>query len=192
MEAGLADGGPDRCSLLGDSKDVLGPSTVVANSEEPQHLTPGKMSQRQGKDAYPTPTRELQPSLSPASLHSQGFERGKEDISQNKDDSSLSMSKSKSESKLYNGSEKDSSTSSKLTKKESLKVQKKNYREEKKRATKELLSTITDPSVIVMADWLKIRGTLKSWTKLWCVLKPGVLLIYKTQKKMVSGLEQSF
>ncbi|EDM16740.1 similar to oxysterol-binding protein-like protein 8 isoform a (predicted), isoform CRA_d [Rattus norvegicus] len=122
MEAGLADGGPDRCSLLGDSKDVLGPSTVVANSEEPQHLTPGKMSQRQGKDAYPTPTRELQPSLSPASLHSQGFERGKEDISQNKDDSSLSMSKSKSESKLYNGSEKDSSTSSKLTKKESLKV----------------------------------------------------------------------
>ncbi|KAG8513928.1 Oxysterol-binding protein-related protein 8 [Galemys pyrenaicus] len=118
---------------------------------------------------------ELSPSLP-------GFERGKEDISQNKDDSSLSMSKSKSESKLYNGSEKDSSASSKLTKKESLKVQKKNYREEKKRATKELLSTITDPSVIVMADWLKIRGTLKSWTKLWCVLKPGVLLIYKTQK----------
>uniref|UniRef100_A0A8C9VAI2 Oxysterol-binding protein n=1 Tax=Scleropages formosus TaxID=113540 RepID=A0A8C9VAI2_SCLFO len=88
-----------------------------------------------------------------------------------------------SESKLYNGSDKDVSVSgSKLTKKESLKVQKKNYREEKKRATKELLSTITDPSVIVMADWLKIRGTLKSWTKLWCVLKPGVLLIYKTHK----------
>ncbi|KFW69569.1 Oxysterol-binding protein-related protein 8, partial [Pygoscelis adeliae] len=88
-----------------------------------------------------------------------------------------------SESKLFNGSEKDVSlSSSKLTKKESLKVQKKNYREEKKRATKELLSTITDPSVIVMADWLKIRGTLKSWTKLWCVLKPGVLLVYKTPK----------
>ncbi|KAF0029515.1 hypothetical protein F2P81_018620 [Scophthalmus maximus] len=88
-----------------------------------------------------------------------------------------------SETKLYNGSDKDVSASGgKLTKKESLKVQKKNYREEKKRATKELLSTITDPSVIVMADWLKIRGTLKSWTKLWCVLKPGVLLIYKTHK----------
>uniref|UniRef100_A0A3Q1H6J7 Oxysterol-binding protein n=1 Tax=Anabas testudineus TaxID=64144 RepID=A0A3Q1H6J7_ANATE len=70
----------------------------------------------------------------------------------------------------------------KLKEKESMHVQKKNYREEKKRATKELLSTITDPSVIVMADWLKIRGTLKSWTKLWCVLKPGVLLIYKTHK----------
>lgn len=103
-----------------------------------------------------------------------------------------------SETKLYNGSDKDVSASGgKLTKKESLKVkdlklaplerssrvrndqvvkldsvlqipelmsvcprrlqvQKKNYREEKKRATKELLSTITDPSVIVMADWLKV------------------------------------
>ncbi|XP_058841623.1 oxysterol-binding protein-related protein 8-like isoform X6 [Acipenser ruthenus] len=119
---------------------------------------------------------ELSPVLS-------GFDRGKDDVLQPKEDSTLSMSKSKSESKLYNGSDKEvSSTESKLTKKESLKVQKKNYREEKKRATKELLSTITDPSVIVMADWLKIRGTLKSWTKLWCVLKPGVLLIYKTLK----------
>ncbi|XP_056101278.1 oxysterol-binding protein-related protein 8 isoform X5 [Rhinichthys klamathensis goyatoka] len=112
-----------------------------------------------------------------------GFERGKEEILPLKEDSSHSISKSKSETKLYNGSDKDVSASgNKLTKKESLKVQKKNYREEKKRATKELLSTITDPSVIVMADWLKIRGTLKSWTKLWCVLKPGVLLIYKTNK----------
>ncbi|KAF4010103.1 hypothetical protein G4228_001389 [Cervus hanglu yarkandensis] len=123
MEASLADGEPDRTLLLGDSKDVLGPSTVVANSDDTQHLTPGKMSQRQGKEAFPTPTKDLyQPSFSPASPHTPGFERGKEDISQNKDDSSLSMSKS------------------------------------------------------------KIRGTLKSWTKLWCVLKPGVLLIYKTQK----------
>ncbi|XP_067416012.1 oxysterol-binding protein-related protein 8 isoform X3 [Emydura macquarii macquarii] len=141
------------------------------------------MSQRQGKEAHLTPTKDLhQPTtLSPGTVHSHGFDRGKDDVLQSKEDSAHSMSKSKSESKLYNGSDKDiSSTSSKLTKKESLKVQKKNYREEKKRATKELLSTITDPSVIVMADWLKIRGTLKSWTKLWCVLKPGVLLIYKT------------
>ena len=35
-------------------------------------------------------------------------------------------------------------------------VQKKFYRKEKKRATKELLSTLKDPSVIVMADWLKV------------------------------------
>lgn len=46
---------------------------VVANSDEPQLLTPGKMSQRQGKEAYPTPTKDPhQPSLSPASPHSQG------------------------------------------------------------------------------------------------------------------------
>ncbi|XP_041444530.1 oxysterol-binding protein-related protein 8 isoform X4 [Xenopus laevis] len=154
------------------------------------------MSQRQGKDAYLSPTKDLvQATLSPGIIHSHGFDRGKDDVLQSKEDTSISMSKSKSESKLYNGSERDiASASSKLTKKESLKVQKKNYREEKKRAAKELLSTITDPSVIVMADWLKvqgapaslctilIRGTLKSWTKLWCVLKPGVLLIYKTHK----------
>ncbi|XP_072309385.1 oxysterol-binding protein-related protein 8 isoform X3 [Eucyclogobius newberryi] len=151
------------------------------------------MSQRQLKErekeaGLHTPVREQHLSspsaASPGSSHSQGFERVKEDLLPLplKEDAQ-SISKSKSETKLYNGSDKDVSASGgKLTKKESLKVQKKNYREEKKRATKELLSTITDPSVIVMADWLKIRGTLKSWTKLWCVLKPGVLLIYKTHK----------
>lgn len=41
--------------------------------------------------------------------------------------------------------------------------------------------------IILNTNWFcfvlfKIRGTLKSWTKLWCVLKPGVLLIYKTPK----------
>ncbi|XP_019398724.1 PREDICTED: oxysterol-binding protein-related protein 8 isoform X2 [Crocodylus porosus] len=184
METPLFDGESDRTSHLGEIRDSHGPSTVITNSDESHILTPGKMSQRQGKEVYLTPTKELlQPSLSPGTVHSHGFDKGKDDSSQSKEDSAHSMSKSKSESKLYNGSEKDiSSASSKLTKKESLKVQKKNYREEKKRATKELLSTITDPSVIVMADWLKIRGTLKSWTKLWCVLKPGVLLIYKTPK----------
>ncbi|XP_069756784.1 oxysterol-binding protein-related protein 5 isoform X2 [Narcine bancroftii] len=94
---------------------------------------------------------------------------------------STPISSSKSDSKLYNGCTKDcASPISKLTKKESLKVQKKNYREEKKRASKEMFSALKDPSVVVMEDWLKIRGTLKSWTKFWCVLKPGILLIYKT------------
>nr|XP_008542839.1 PREDICTED: oxysterol-binding protein-related protein 8-like [Equus przewalskii] len=66
-------------TLLGDSKDVLGPSTVVANSDESQLLTPGKMSQRQGKEAYPVPTRDsYQPSFSPASPHSQAVRRQKE------------------------------------------------------------------------------------------------------------------
>ncbi|XP_015719677.1 oxysterol-binding protein-related protein 5 isoform X6 [Coturnix japonica] len=87
------------------------------------------------------------------------------------------------EYKFCNGSDKDCvSPTAKFTKKETLKVQKKNYRQEKKRATKQLFSALKDPSVVITADWLKIRGTLKSWTKLWCVLKPGVLLIYKTPK----------
>ncbi|XP_078534468.1 oxysterol-binding protein-related protein 8 isoform X2 [Lissotriton helveticus] len=183
MEAAALDAEADRTSHHGEIKDSHSLAPLMQSSDDSHLVTPGKMSQRQGKEAYLTPTKDLvQATLSPGIIQSHGFDRGKDDVLQLKDDSTQSMSKSKSESKLYNGSDKDLSASSKLTKKESLKVQKKNYREEKKRATKELLSTITDPSVIVMADWLKIRGTLKSWTKLWCVLKPGVLLIYKTPK----------
>ncbi|XP_063783487.1 oxysterol-binding protein-related protein 8 isoform X2 [Pseudophryne corroboree] len=183
METVASELEPEKTSHHCDIKDHQGPHIVTNSDDSPvTHLA--KMSQRQGKDAYLSPTKDLvQATLSPGIIHSPGFDRGKDEVLQSKEDSSTSMSKSKSESKLYNGSEKDiAAASSKLTKKESLKVQKKNYREEKKRATKELLSTITDPSVIVMSDWLKIRGTLKSWTKLWCVLKPGVLLIYKTPK----------
>ncbi|XP_072495556.1 oxysterol-binding protein-related protein 5 isoform X3 [Notamacropus eugenii] len=85
--------------------------------------------------------------------------------------------------RICNGSDKESlSPTAKVTKKETLKVQKRNYRQEKKRATQQLFSALKDPSVVIMADWLKIRGTLKSWTKLWCILKPGVLLVYKTPK----------
>ncbi|KAG8522565.1 LOW QUALITY PROTEIN: Oxysterol-binding protein-related protein 5 [Galemys pyrenaicus] len=85
------------------------------------------------------------------------------------------------EYRLCDGADKDCvSPATKATKKEVLKAQKESYRQEKKRATEQLFSALTDPSVVIMADSLKIRGTLKSWTKLWCVLKPGVLLLYKT------------
>ncbi|XP_023324783.1 oxysterol-binding protein-related protein 8 [Eurytemora carolleeae] len=69
-----------------------------------------------------------------------------------------------------------------LDRKESYKAQRRIYRKEKKRVEKELLSTFKDESIIVLADWLKVRGSLKSWTKLWCVLKPGLLLLYRSQK----------
>ncbi|XP_039762579.1 oxysterol-binding protein-related protein 8 isoform X3 [Pararge aegeria] len=69
-----------------------------------------------------------------------------------------------------------------LSRKESYKAQRQHYRKEKKRAASALLHSIEDPSVVVLADWLKVRGSLKSWTKLWCVLKPGLLLLYKTPK----------
>uniref|UniRef100_A0A8C5AE55 Oxysterol-binding protein n=1 Tax=Gadus morhua TaxID=8049 RepID=A0A8C5AE55_GADMO len=101
--------------------------------------------------------------------------------------SSLTCSSSspspQSESRMFNGVEKECpSPTERLARKESLKVQKRNYRQEKKRAAKELFSALKDPRVVIMSDWLKIRGSLKSWTKLWCILKPGVLLIYKTPK----------
>ncbi|XP_054719783.1 oxysterol-binding protein-related protein 8-like [Uloborus diversus] len=76
----------------------------------------------------------------------------------------------------------DPSPAIKFDKRESYKAQRKNYRREKKRVAKELSTTLKDPSIIVLADWLKVRGTLKGWTKLWCVLKPGLLLLYKSPK----------
>ncbi|KAI2558199.1 oxysterol binding protein like 5, partial [Homo sapiens] len=65
------------------------------------------------------------------------------------------------EYRLCNGSDKECvSPTARVTKKETLKAQKENYRQEKKRATRQLLSALTDPSVVIMADSLKIRGTL--------------------------------
>ncbi|XP_069937663.1 oxysterol-binding protein-related protein 8, partial [Cherax quadricarinatus] len=74
------------------------------------------------------------------------------------------------------------SQASPLSRKESYKDQRRKYRREKKRVARELLSTLKDPAVVVLADWLKVRGSLKGWTKLWCVLKPGMLLLYKSAK----------
>ena len=74
-----------------------------------------------------------------------------------------------------------------LDRKESYKAQRRSYAKEKKRVERELLSTFKDQSIIVLADWLKIRGSLKSWTKLWCVLKPGLLLLYKSPKTKVNS-----
>lgn len=82
-------------------------------------------------------------------------------------------------------------SASKLTRKESYKAQRKCYRQEKKRVADELLNSLKDPSVIVLADWLKVRGTLKSWTKLWCILKPGLLLLYKSPKIKVRIIRRS-
>lgn len=36
-------------------------------------------------------------------------------------------------------------------------LQKQNYRQEKKRAAKELFSALKDPSVVIMSNWLKVR-----------------------------------
>ncbi|XP_052245165.1 oxysterol-binding protein-related protein 8-like isoform X3 [Dreissena polymorpha] len=102
--------------------------------------------------------------------------------------SKLLRSRTGSESKLFSPAADKTSVNSllpanKVTKRESLKEQKRNYRSQKKQAAQELLSTLKDPSVIVLGDWLKVRGTLKSWTKLWCVLKPGLLVLYKSEKQ---------
>lgn len=39
-------------------------------------------------------------------------------------------------------------------------LQKQNYRQEKKRAAKELFSALKDPSVVIMSNWLKVGAML--------------------------------
>ena len=77
---------------------------------------------------------------------------------------------------------KDRHSLNKSLKKESLRQQKKFYRQEKKKAAQEIMLALNDPSVEMMANFLKVRTTLKSWVKLYCVLKPGLLVLYRSQK----------
>lgn len=43
-----------------------------------------------------------------------------------------------------------------------------------------------DERIIILADWLKVRGSLKNWIKLYVILKPGIMLLFKSDK-MKSG-----
>ncbi|XP_071831986.1 oxysterol-binding protein-related protein 8-like isoform X3 [Apostichopus japonicus] len=56
------------------------------------------------------------------------------------------------------------------------------YLKEKKKEKYAIKALLTDPSESIMEDHLKVRGTLRGWTKFWCKLKPGWLVIYKSQK----------
>lgn len=68
-----------------------------------------------------------------------------------------------------------------------IREKKEKYRAEKSRKGKELSDMLIDPNVLILADWLKVRSTLKNWPKFWCVLKPGALILYKTEKTEQAG-----
>ncbi|CAF3708692.1 unnamed protein product [Adineta steineri] len=91
---------------------------------------------------------------------------------------------------LQNSSNKtfDSSTESierqSTPKYELYKMQKQSYENAKKKITSELDYILKDPSVVIVSDWLKVRGTLRDWTKLWAVLKPGLMLLYRNPPSM--------
>ncbi|CAF5211843.1 unnamed protein product, partial [Rotaria magnacalcarata] len=65
------------------------------------------------------------------------------------------------------------------SKNESYKMKKQSYQSAKKRITSELANVLKDSSVVIVSDWLKVRGTLRDWTKLWAILKPGLMLLYR-------------
>ena len=64
-------------------------------------------------------------------------------------------------------------------------MQKQSYENTKKYIASELEYILKDPSIVVVSDWLKVRGTLRDWTKLWAVLKPGYMLLYRSPISMV-------
>lgn len=64
-------------------------------------------------------------------------------------------------------------------------MQKQSYQSAKKRITSELATVLKDSSVVIVSDWLKVRGTLRDWTKLWAVLKPGLMLLYRNPPSKV-------
>ena len=65
-------------------------------------------------------------------------------------------------------------------------MKKQSYQSAKKRITSELANVLKDSSVVIVSDWLKVRGTLRDWTKLWAILKPGLMLLYRNPPSKVS------
>lgn len=65
-----------------------------------------------------------------------------------------------------------------MTRKESYKAQRKNYRREKKRVASELLNSLQDPAIIVLADWLKVRSIVLAM-KNQLVILPNIYLAQK-------------
>lgn len=45
-----------------------------------------------------------------------------------------------------------------------------------------MAAALRDPTVVIMADWLKVRGTLRKWKRYYCVLVPGLFVIYRNDK----------
>jgi len=64
-------------------------------------------------------------------------------------------------------------------------MKKQSYQSAKKRITSELANVLKDSSVVIVSDWLKVRGTLRDWTKLWAILKPGLMLLYRNSPSKV-------
>lgn len=63
----------------------------------------------------------------------------------------------------------------------SFKDLKKSYHLKKKYFTRNIQSAI-DSTQEIHSGWLKARTTFKRWTKVWCQVKPGYLIMYTTQE----------
>ncbi|OAF68597.1 hypothetical protein A3Q56_03694, partial [Intoshia linei] len=73
---------------------------------------------------------------------------------------------------------------------EELRNKKKKYRIRKKLAAKEIAGLLRGADIIVKSDWLKVRSKLHGWSKYWCIIMPGFLILYKsdTNRKWIGTI----
>ncbi|GAU98121.1 hypothetical protein RvY_09304-2 [Ramazzottius varieornatus] len=70
-----------------------------------------------------------------------------------------------------------------LTRKPTYKEQKRKYKVEKKRLTDEIVQCLAESTFLIESGWLKARTTIKTWTKVWCDLKPGGMILYRNEAR---------
>eukprot|EP01136_Pigoraptor_vietnamica_P039828 Opistho-1_new@11048 len=70
---------------------------------------------------------------------------------------------------------------------EELRLKKKEYRKEKRMRMENVLMNLADDSANMMSGWIKVRGSLKQWTKYYAIVRPGVLVYFRDDKKVEWG-----
>ena len=57
-----------------------------------------------------------------------------------------------------------------------------NYEEKKKQANIEVRQIFLNQDTTISSGWLRLRNTIKNWVKLYCVAKPGLLILFKSSR----------
>ena len=66
------------------------------------------------------------------------------------------------------------------------KTQKRNqrisYKEKKKQANIEVRQIFLNQDTTIISGWLRLRNSIKNWVKLFCVAKPGLLILFRSSR----------
>ncbi|CAF1099814.1 unnamed protein product, partial [Brachionus calyciflorus] len=141
---------------------------------------------RSRNNSYPTSNTLSINSILPASSSVSSSTNSINSIKEDPKEPKLSTSSESSTSSTTSSASSSSCSFVSASIKTNYKQQKENYLTEKKRITNDIITVMKDERIIVLADWLKVRSSLKNWIKLYVILKPGIMLLFKSDK-MKSG-----